>query len=313
MAYSFKTKGNIGSRNTEYSRYYSNFRGVDFSSDHTQVHENRLAYLVNMYKDYQSGQGEALETIPGFRRRAHFNDDEVYGIFYLKCLINGATKERVLVHSGTKLYLWHNYPYTFRIPVKKTIIISDDGVDVVGGVKQYTVPVDFVIEQLISVKDAEQNPLTAELVVTGVNKSITITTSSATVGNGSFLETEYYEGILNTSSVLHSNMNNRKSASFICNNKLYIIDGKNFLVYDGATLTDVGVDAYVPTTYIGVIPSGENADIGKEYEPRNMLSHKFKTTFKATGDAKDYFLNESALDSIDEVWVYGRKLNNNEF
>ena len=44
---------------TEYSRHYGNFKGVDFSNDHTQVHASRLAYLVNMYKDYKTGQGEA--------------------------------------------------------------------------------------------------------------------------------------------------------------------------------------------------------------------------------------------------------------
>ena len=100
MAYSFKKKENIGNKTTEYSRDYSAFRGVDFSSDHTQVNESRLAYLVNMYKDYQSGQGEALETVAGFRRRARFNDGEVFGIFYFKCEVDGTETERVLVHSG---------------------------------------------------------------------------------------------------------------------------------------------------------------------------------------------------------------------
>ena len=32
----------------EYGRYYGSFRGVDFSSDHTQVDEHRFAYLENM-------------------------------------------------------------------------------------------------------------------------------------------------------------------------------------------------------------------------------------------------------------------------
>lgn len=51
----------------EYSRYYGNFRGVDFSSDHTQVADTRFSYLVNMYKDYRNGQGGGVETFPGFR------------------------------------------------------------------------------------------------------------------------------------------------------------------------------------------------------------------------------------------------------
>ena len=57
----YKTAKNILSSRTEYSRIYGGFRGVDFSNDHTQVNDSRFAYLVNMYKDYQSGQGEAVE------------------------------------------------------------------------------------------------------------------------------------------------------------------------------------------------------------------------------------------------------------
>ena len=125
MAYSFKKKENIGNKKTEHSRYYSAFRGVDFSSDHTQVHESRLAYAVNMYKDYQSGQGEALETIAGFRRRAKFNDSEVYGIFYFKCEVGGEQVERVLVHSGKTLYLWHNYPRSINILTVAPITVQE--------------------------------------------------------------------------------------------------------------------------------------------------------------------------------------------
>jgi hypothetical protein len=233
MAYSFKKKENIGNKSTEYSRYYSAFRGVDFSSDHTQVHESRLAYLVNMYKDYQSGQGEALETVAGFRRRAQFNNSEIFGIFYFKCEIDGAEKERVLVHSGTELYLWETYPK---------------------------------------------------------------------------------EGNASNSKKLFADMNERKSASFICNNRLYIIDGKNYLVFDGETVLPVKNNAYIPTTYIGIIPSGENADKGIEYEQRNILTPLFKHTFIADGETKTFALNESNLDENVpiKVKVYGKELTEEE-
>ena len=45
MAY-YKKKNLLKSRDI-YNRYYGDFRGVDFSSDHTQVAEQRLAYAVN--------------------------------------------------------------------------------------------------------------------------------------------------------------------------------------------------------------------------------------------------------------------------
>lgn len=66
MAY--KTGTNLFSTPSTYNRYYRDFRGVDFSSDHTEVNLNRFAYLVNMYKDYRNGQGVGVETIPGYRK-----------------------------------------------------------------------------------------------------------------------------------------------------------------------------------------------------------------------------------------------------
>lgn len=217
----------ISSNRTEYSRYYSSFRGVDFSSDHTQVSESRLAYLVNMYKDYKSGQGEALETIAGFRRRAKFGDSKVYGIFYFKFEESSEEKEQILVHSGENLYLWDD-------PDK------------------------------------------------GYEKS-------------SF-------------TVLYSGMNKRKSSSFVFNNRLYIIDGKNYLVYNGKEVSIVKDNAYIPATYINTIPAGENANVGTEYEQRNILSDCFRQTFIADGTTKEFCLNEKELDSIESVTVYGTTL-----
>lgn len=53
------TRTNFLQARETYNRYYGDFRGVDFSSDHTQVDEHRLAYAVNMFRDYQSSQGQA--------------------------------------------------------------------------------------------------------------------------------------------------------------------------------------------------------------------------------------------------------------
>lgn len=65
MAY--KTAKNLLGNRDVFNRYYGDFRGVDFSNDHALVNPLRFAYAVNMYKDYQSEQGKAIETIPGFR------------------------------------------------------------------------------------------------------------------------------------------------------------------------------------------------------------------------------------------------------
>ena len=74
-----KTAKNLLSSRDSYNRYFGNFRGVDFSNDHTNVDDSRFAYAVNMYRDYQSGQGVAIETIPGFRVLKHYSEP-IYGI-----------------------------------------------------------------------------------------------------------------------------------------------------------------------------------------------------------------------------------------
>ena len=229
---------------TEYKRYFGDFRGVDFSSDITQVSEKRFAAAVNIYKDYQTSNGNGIETIPGFRRRVEApNKGHVYGIHTIKLYGEGGDERKTLVHAGEVLYLWENFGK------------EDEGeklVPVFGRMNEH---------------DSES-------------------------------------------------MNKRDSVSFVFNNRLYIIDGKNYLCFDGENVTHVRDSAYIPTTYINIIPEGENADTGTEYEQRNMLSPYFKHTFIVTkwtdADGKEsisrrFYMNEP-FDSIHEVRLYGRTL-----
>lgn len=87
----------------EYTRYFGAFSGVDFSSDHTEVRDDRFAYLKNMYKDYQSGQGEAIETIPGFRRLFTANEP-LNGIHVFQRYKNGGLEKKVILHIGDTLW-----------------------------------------------------------------------------------------------------------------------------------------------------------------------------------------------------------------
>lgn len=91
---------------TPKTRIYNNFAGVDFTSDSTMVQLNRSPNCVNMYKNYKSSLGQAIETRPGFINVLELSSP-IYGIHFLK---NDGLK--VLVHSGTKLLLWSNYPGT---------------------------------------------------------------------------------------------------------------------------------------------------------------------------------------------------------
>lgn len=65
MAY--KSKKNIIASRDEYSRYYPRFAGVDFNSDAADVNISRMAFAQNVYRDWCSEQGGAVETIPGYR------------------------------------------------------------------------------------------------------------------------------------------------------------------------------------------------------------------------------------------------------
>lgn len=98
----------ITGNNGSYSRILGNFRGVDLSSDPSQVAPDRMAYSVNMWRDYESENGGAIETIPGFRKifslgRVSEADDgkktvfgRIHGIF--------AFGNYLVVHSGTSIY-----------------------------------------------------------------------------------------------------------------------------------------------------------------------------------------------------------------
>lgn len=86
------------------SRVYGNLAGVDFTNDISLVQLNRSPNCINMYKDYKSSLGQAIETRPGFETLLKL-DNEIYGIHFIKL----ATL-KVLIHSGNKLYLWNDYP-----------------------------------------------------------------------------------------------------------------------------------------------------------------------------------------------------------
>lgn len=297
--------GILTDNSTTYSRVYENFRGVDFSSDHTQVQHNRLAYLVNMYRDYQSGQGQALETVPGFRRRFVLADEsKIHGIFYFKHKSGSDTLTKVLVHAGTKLWLWHNYPNTINIEQTGSITVPT-ATSTIEGVSTYNQELSFTAASVTYLGTQDGTDLTSGMTFDAEENAIEYLSSSLEVGQTLIIK--YYEGLINTSTdtPLFATMNERKSEAFVFNNMLYIIDGKNYLVYDGTTLKEVTTVAYIPTTYINIIPTGDNANIGTEYEQRNILQPEFKHTFVADGTNMEFALNENQLDSIVSVTAYG--------
>ena len=94
------------------NRKYSNFRGVDFSN--SEVNLYRSPDSVNMWKNYDDGEG--IETRPGMELLGEFGS-QIFGLFFYRI----QNTLQVVVHAGTKLYKWDNFPES---PVVKTELFS---------------------------------------------------------------------------------------------------------------------------------------------------------------------------------------------
>ena len=239
------TRKNLLTSRDVYNAYYGDFRGVDFSSDHTQVHKQRLAYAVNMFKDYQSGQGQALETIAGFRRRLELPEAPVvHGIHRFQHRGEGGTiLTKVLVHAGEKLYLWHNYPNSINVVMKETITLPAE-TSVINGTRTFKLILGDNVAGVrdITKPDGESGLLNMDYFNPSTHE-LSVSRSDLVAGDNLYLS--FVEGVITKEDALFVGMNARRSASFIFNNRLYLIDGKNYLVYDGKTVKSVCDSAYI--------------------------------------------------------------------
>lgn len=200
----------MANTNKLYTRHYSNFRGVDFTNG--LVSKYRSPDALNMWKDYLDD--DCIQTRPGMELIGKF-DYEIFGLFFYK--LNNTT--HVLVHAGTKLYKWNNFP----------------------------------------------NDPTA----------------------------------LGGTTLLHSGMNPTKSNYFVFKGDLFILDGINYLEYNGTTLKDVV--GTIPTTSYWKNPDGSvnldsDTDRNYVYQDVNCLSNLRKNTFIADGNSNDYYLDTQGLD-----------------
>lgn len=114
------------------------------------------------------------------------------------------------------------------------------------------------------------------------------------VGEKLYLWNNYPEPATQASHVteLYTGMNKRTSNMLVFDGKLYILDGVNYLVYDGETIKNVLNDATIPVTYTGRPPLGG----GNQYQQVNRLQATFKNSFLANG-TQDYYLSVKGLDS----------------
>ena len=77
-------------------RIYSDFRGIDLLNPPSLVDIKRSPDCMNVWKSYSTSESNLIETRPGYKTIAQF-DDVINGIY---CF----TRSKIIVHSGTKLY-----------------------------------------------------------------------------------------------------------------------------------------------------------------------------------------------------------------
>ncbi len=85
-------------RGTEYTRSYSGFRGVMLGGG--EVSDGRLAYAKNIYRDYDGGGGDLVESIPGYREIAKL-PRPIRGLFYHR---QGGGEDAIIIHAKDTLY-----------------------------------------------------------------------------------------------------------------------------------------------------------------------------------------------------------------
>lgn len=110
---------------------------------------------------------------------------------------------------------------------------------------------------------------------------------------------------------LRDSLKDDYSTSFYMANKLYILTGAQYLVYDGSSVKNVSDDAYTPTTRYGMKPTGS----GTAYEKVNLLSPWRYNKFIGDGESKVYQLDVKELDDGKTVTVKvgGTTLASSEF
>lgn len=93
-------------------------------------------------------------------------------------------------------------------------------------------------------------------------------------------------------------MNPFNSTAFIYNNLFFMIDGINYLEYNGSTIKNV--EGTIPLTSIGRKPAGG----GTQYQDINLISDYRKNSFWSDGTSTEYHLDATGITSGSvTVWI----------
>lgn len=95
----------------QYTRMLTGFGGIDVTSDDSAVAANRFPYLVNMWRDWESENGAAVETVPGYRQipvtfSGQSGAAKIHGLWPVKFAVDGEEEEMLVIHRGSCLYVF---------------------------------------------------------------------------------------------------------------------------------------------------------------------------------------------------------------
>lgn len=115
-----------------------------------------------------------------------------------------------------------------------------------------------------------------------------------------------YKSINGVLDVLYEDLNENSSNYFVYDDVFYIMDGRNYLKYDGNSVKEV--EGFVPTTTISkAAQSG-----GQLLQDVNMLTGRRINTFRADGNGTEFWLDAQNIDTdfAPIVKVDGKVVNN---
>lgn len=98
---------------------------------------------------------------------------------------------------------------------------------------------------------------------------------------------------------LYTGMNDVRSTAFQMESKLWVLDGKKLLCYDGEKVVSAESIAYVPTSCIAAPPSGG----GTTKDQFNLLTPKRINSFYSDNTATVYQLDAQNIDGVDKCEV----------
>lgn len=272
-----------------YLKQYKDFKGVDLSSGVTEVEEGRSPNAPNMIAD----MARFPEKRPGYKNILKLED--------------WTEAPDTWTYAGTASFtvpgdLTAAYLKGYKVRLKqggegyKVSLIAED--PAFGGGTTLVTLADAILEDA-AITDGAYTEIR-----TNFGNNINGIFPFSHGGEKEFLihAGEKLYAITPGDSVaqaaeVYSDMNDAESAFFVMNGKLYLLDGQNYIAYDGETAAAVETNAYIPKTTISAPPEGG----GEKYEDINLLQPKRINSFLGTETATEYYLDSSGIDSVEKI------------